>query len=36
VWKELSGTVETSTCRGLTRRVIDGIRLFAEIQRNAG
>ena len=26
MWKELSGTVETSTCRGLTRRVIDGIR----------
>jgi len=26
VWKKLSGTVETSTCRSLTRCVIDGIR----------
>jgi hypothetical protein len=26
VWKELSGTIETSTHRGLTRRVTEGIR----------
>ena len=36
MWKELSGTNETSTRRGLTRRVIEEYKVTAENRTKCG